>query len=158
MLRVMRLTAIAAVAIGIVTVTAPGADASGGKPTQERGRVVETFADDFLHDLCGIDTTTTMTQHFNVTTFPDGSQLVHETRTFVSADPRVPIEKGAGTSHWSPDGIQTVTGTPIHLISDHGTVLIDAGRVTFADELDVRGPHPSLFVPSLAPYYCPWLD
>jgi hypothetical protein len=158
MSHVTRLTAIAALTIGIVAVTAPEAGASGGKPTQERGRVVETFADDFLHDLCGIDTTTTMTQHFNVTTFPDGSQLVHETRTFVSADPRVPIEKGAGTSHWTPDGVQTVTGTPIHLISDHGTVLLDAGRVTFADELDVRGPHPSLFVPSLAPYYCPWLN
>src|SRR3954447_2460178 len=155
---VARLAATAALAIGIVAVTAPEAGASGGKPTQEQGRVVETFVDDFLHDLCGIDTTTTMTQHFHVTTFPDGSQLVHETRTFVSADPRVPIEKGAGTSHWTADGIQTVTGTPIHLISDHGTVLLDAGRVTFGDELDVRGPHPSLFVPSLAPYYCPWLN
>lgn len=154
----MRLTAIVALATGILAVTAPEAGASGGRPTQEQGRVVETFADDLLLDLCGIDTTTTMTQHFHVTTFPDGSQLVHETRTFVSADPRVPIEKGAGTSHWTADGIQTVTGTPIHLISDQGTVLLDAGRVTFADELDVRGPHPSLFVPSLAPYYCPWLN
>jgi hypothetical protein len=152
-----RVAAIAALAIGIVAIKAPAASASGGKPTQERGRTVETFVDDFLHDLCGIDTTTTMTQHFHVTTFSDGSQLVHVTRTFVSADSRVPIEKGAGTSHWTPDGIQTVTGTPIHLISDHGTVLLDAGRVTFADELDVRGPHPSLIVPSLAPYYCPWL-
>ena len=158
MSNVMRLTAIAALSIGVVAVLAPEAGARGGRPTQEQGRVVETFADDFLHDLCGIDTTTTMTQHFHVTTFPDGSQLVHETRTFVTADPRVPIEKGAGTSHWTPDGVQTVTGTPIHLISDQGTVLLDAGRVTFADELDVRGPHPSLIVSSLAPYYCPWLN
>jgi hypothetical protein len=154
---VTRLTAVIALALGIMAVAAPAASARGGKPTQEQGRTVQTFADDFLHDLCGIDTTTTMTQHFHVTTFPDGSQLVHETRTFVSADPRVPIEKGAGTSHWTADGIQTVTGTPIHLISRRGTVLLDAGQVTFADELDVRGPHPSLFVPSLAPYYCPWL-
>jgi hypothetical protein len=158
MSHVRRLTAIAALAIGIVAVSAVHAGASGGKPTHEQGRTVETFADTFLYDLCGIDTTTTMTQHFEVTTFPDGSRLVHETRTFVSADPRVPMEKGAGTSHWTAGGIQTVTGTPIHLISDHGTVLIDAGRVTFADELSVRGPHPSLFVPSLAPYYCPWLN
>ena len=143
--------------MGILAPAAAPAGAANGKPTHERGRTVETFADDFLHDLCGIDTTTTMTQHFQTTTFPDGSQLVHVTRTFVSADPRVPIEKGAGTSHYAADGTQTVTGTPIHLISDHGTVLIDAGRITFADELDIRGPHPSLFVPSLAPYYCPWL-
>lgn len=155
---VTRFMAVAALVIGIVAVMAPQAGASGGKPRHEQGRTVETFVDDFLHDLCGINTTTTLTQHFQVTTFPDGAQLVHVTRTFVSADPRVPIEKGAGTSHWTPDGIQTVTGTPIHLISDHGTVLLDAGRITFADELDVRGPHPSLFVPSLAPYYCPWLN
>jgi hypothetical protein len=148
----------AAAMLGMVFGTAPAADAAHGTPTHERGRSVETFADDFLHDLCGINVTTTLTQHFQTTTFPDGSQLVHVTRTFVSSDPRVPIEKGAGTSRYDADGTQTVTGTPIHLISDHGTVLIDAGRVTFADELDVRGPHPSLFVPSLAPYYCPWLS
>jgi hypothetical protein len=77
----------------------------------------------------------------------------------VSADPRIPIEKGAGTTHRDADGVETVTGTPIHLIGGagrHGTVLRDAGRVTFANELDIRGPHPSLAAPSLAPYYCPW--
>ncbi len=63
--------------------------------------------------------------------------------------------EGSGTSFYDADGIQTVAGTPIHLISRHGTVLIDAGLVTFADELDVRGPLPSLFVPDLAPYDCP---
>ncbi|MFN2561137.1 MAG: hypothetical protein ABR571_07580 [Jatrophihabitans sp.] len=53
--------------------------------------------------------------------------------------------------------MQTVKGTAIHLISrtGRGTILLDAGQVTFADELLVHGPHPSLSVPSLAPYYCP---
>ena len=89
-------------------------------------------------------------------TFPDGSQQVHVTRTFVSDDPRLPIEKGAGTTFIDANGVRTVIGTPIHLIGPNGgTRLIDAGLVTFGNELVVRGPHPSLFVPDLAPYYCP---
>lgn len=144
-----------ALAIALITATDSPAYATGGRPEHESGREVTTFDDDFVFDLCGITTTTTLTQQFHVTTFPDGSELVHVTRTYVSADPRIPIEKGAGTTHRDADGVETVTGTPIHLIGAHGTVLLDAGRVTFADELDVRGPHPSLSVPSLAPYYCP---
>jgi hypothetical protein len=68
---VTRSAAITAMMIAIVGFAAPSAVASGGKPTHEQDRAVVTFADDFLHDLCGIDTTTTMTQHFEVTTFPD---------------------------------------------------------------------------------------
>jgi hypothetical protein len=129
---------------------------AGGKPLIERGSSVDVFADDFIFDLCGIETTTTLTQRFEVKTFPDGSQQVHVTRTYVSDDPRLPIEKGAGTTFIDADGIRTVIGTPIHLIGpEGGTRLIDAGLVTFGTELDVRGPHPSLFVPDLAPYYCP---
>lgn len=132
------------------------AEGAGGKPVIERGSFVERFADDFIFELCGIETTTTLTQRFRVTTFPDGSQQVHVTRTFVSDDPRIPIEKGAGTSFIDANGVRTVVGTPIHLIGpDGGTRLLDAGLVTFGNELDVRGPHPSLFVPDLAPYYCP---
>ena len=143
------------VTYGVAASATPAYAATGAAPTHERGSSVEVFADDLILDLCGIETTTTLTQRFETTTFPDGSQQVHVTRTYVSADPRIPIEKGAGTSFYTADGIQTVKGTPIHLISDRGTILIDAGQVTFGDELDVRGPHPSLFVPSLAPYYCP---
>ena len=146
-------TALAIVAAATAAAPAQGAS---GKPVIERGSSVDVFADDFILDLCGIATTTTLTQRFEVKTFPDGSQQVHVTRTFVSDDSRLPIEKGDGTSFIDAHGIQTVTGTPIHLIGpDGGTRLIDAGRVTFANELDVRGPHPSLFVPDLAPYYCP---
>jgi hypothetical protein len=132
------------------------AEGAGGKPVIERGSFVESFADDFIFELCGIETTTTLTQRFVVTTFPDGSQQIHVTRTFVSDDPRLPIEKGAGSAFIDANGVRTVVGTPIHLIGpDGGTRLIDAGLVTFGNELDVRGPHPSLFVPDLAPYYCP---
>lgn len=74
--------------------------------------------------------------------------------TYVSSDPRIPVEKG-GTDHMTAEGVRTVTGTPIHLIGPHGTTLLDAARISFGDELDVRGPHPSLSVPSLAAYYCP---
>jgi hypothetical protein len=114
-----------------------GRVAAGAGPSEEWGR----FA---IYGFC------------EVTTFPDGSQQVHITRTFVSDDPRIPIEKGAGTTFIDANGVRTVVGTPIHLIGPNGgTRLIDAGLVTFGDELEVRGPHPSLFVPDLAPYYCP---
>ena len=145
----------AASAVAFPAAAAP-AQGARGKPVIERDRFVEVFPDDFIFDLCGIETTTTLTQHDEVKTFPDGSQQVHVTRTFVSDDPRLPIEKAGATTHIDADGVRTVTGTPIHLIGpDGGTRLIDAGRVTFGNELDVRGPHPSLFVPDLAPYYCP---
>jgi hypothetical protein len=149
------IAAIAAVVAMSLGVPVAHAAAAGGRPVIERGSSVETFADEFILDLCGIETTTTLTQHFVGQTFPDGSQQVHVTRTFVSEDPRIPVEKGSGTSFYDAAGVQTVAGTPIHLIGSRGTVLIDAGLVTFADELNVRGPHPSLFVSDLAPYYCP---
>jgi hypothetical protein len=143
-------------AFALLTVTAVPADASGGKPTITKGASVETFDDDLILDLCGITTTTTLTQHFVVKDFPDGSRQVHVTRTYHSADPRLPIEKGAGTTFFSPTGVRRVTGTPIHLIGPTGgTRLLDAGQVTFADELQIHGPHPSRSAPSLAPYYCP---
>jgi hypothetical protein len=146
----------AASALAVTSGFATAAHGARGKPVIERASFVDVFPDDFILDLCGIETTTKLTQRDEVKTFPDGSQQVHVTRTFVSDDPRLPVEKGAGTTFITPDGVPTVTGTPIHLIGpDGGTRLIDAGRVTFGTELDVRGPHPSLFVPDLAPYYCP---
>ena len=139
---------------GLFAGVSPAA-AARGKPTIVRESSVEVFADDLILDLCGIETTTTLTQHFVLQIFPDGSEQLHVSRRFVSDDPRIPIEKGAGTSFSDANGVRTVVGTPIHLIGPRGTRLIDAGLVTFADELDVRGPHPSLFAPSLAPFYCP---
>jgi hypothetical protein len=84
------------------------AEGAGGKPVIERGSFVEPFADDFIFEACGIETTTTLTQRFEVTTFPDGSQQIHVTRTFVSDDPRIPIEKGGRNGihrrQWRADG------------------------------------------------------
>jgi hypothetical protein len=146
----------AAAALAVTGGSATAAHGARGKPVAERDSFVDAFPDDFILDLCNIETTTTLTQRDEVTTFPDGSQQVHVTRTFISDDPRLPVEKGAGTTFITPDGTRTVTGTPIHLIGpDGGTRLLDAGQVTFGTELDVRGPHPSLFAPDLAPYYCP---
>ena len=48
-------------------------------------------------------------------------------------------------------------GTPIHLFGEHGTTVIDAGRVMFdadGNVTAVNGPHPSLDA-DLAEYYCP---
>lgn len=143
-------------ALALLTGVAVAGPALAGAPYRDGGRFTETFADDFILDLCGIETMTTLTQVWSVKEFSDGSVMVHVTRTFVPDDPRIPIEKGAGTSFYAPDGTQTVVGKPIQLFSpDGGVRLLDAGLVTFADELIVRGPHPFLDVEDLAPLYCP---
>jgi hypothetical protein len=125
-------------------------------PVVERGTIRETFFDDFLFDICGIETMTTMVEHWTLKTFPDGSQQFHTSRRFTPADPRLPIEKGAGMGFFTADGVQTVVGKPLQLISQQGggVTVLDAGRVTFGDEIDVRGPHPSLAM-DLADLYCP---
>ena len=92
--------------------------------------------------------------------YADGSEVVHVVRTFVSEDPRLPVEKGAGTTFIAPDGTRRVVGKPIHLIGpDGGVRLLDAGWVEFDPDgniSDVRGPHSSLDV-DLRDYYCPQL-
>ncbi len=133
-----------------------GVGATG--PVVTRGGVVDTFDDDFILDLCGITTQTTVTERWTLKQYPDGSETFHDVRTFVSVDPRIPVEKGAATSFWTPDGSRRVVGKPIQLIGpDGGVQLLDAGWVAFdraGDVSDVRGPHPSLDV-DLAEYYCP---
>jgi hypothetical protein len=53
--------------------------------------------------------------------WPDGSQSLHVVRSFIPDDPRLPIELGAGTAYYAPDGNQTrSTGAPIHLIGPDG--------------------------------------
>jgi hypothetical protein len=143
-----------AVALSTATVT----PAAAAPPVTERGSFVETAEDEFILELCGIQTQTTWTQHWSVTEFADGSQIVHVVRTFVPDDPRLPVEKGAGTTFIAPDGTRRVVGTPLHLFDpDGGVRLLDAGWVEFdpdGDLSDVRGPHPSLDV-DLHDYYCP---
>ena len=123
-----------------------------------RDSYTDRFQDDFIMDLCGIETWTTVTERWSLKTYEDGSQVFHVVRTFVPDDPRIPIEKGAGTSFFGADGSKTVIGTPIHLFAPGGgTTVIDAGRVVFDAEGNlaaVNGPHPSLDA-DLAEYYCP---
>jgi hypothetical protein len=136
---------------------APGASAEG--PTIERGSFEERFFDEFILELCGIETFTTLTQTFTVKTFPDGSEQVHVVRLYVPDDPRIPIERGAATAFVAPDGTRTVIGMPLQLFdADGGIRLLDAGFVEFGDELIIHGRHEVLvFDPDvdLAPYYCP---
>jgi hypothetical protein len=125
-------------------------------PTIEQGTTHETYFDDFIHDLCGISTMTTVTEHWTLKTFPDGSQQFHTTRTFVPDDPRIPIEKGAGMGFFTPEGVKTVVGKPLQLFdqSGGGVLILDAGRVTFGDAIDARGHHPTLDMDP-ADLYCP---
>lgn len=126
-------------------------------PKIERGSFTETFADDFLFDLCGIRTQTTLTQRWSVKTSANGSESVHVVRTFVPADRRLPVEKAAGVTFVAPDGSRRVVGKPIQLIGPRGVRLLDAGWVAFDADgsvSTVRGPHPSLDA-NLADFYCP---
>ena len=116
-----------------------------------------TFAHDFLFDLCGIRTQTTLTQRWSVKTSANGSESVHVVRTFVPADRRLPVEKAAGVTFVAPDGSRRVVGKPIQLIGPRGVRLLDAGWVAFDADgsvSTVRGPHPSLDA-NLADFYCP---
>jgi hypothetical protein len=146
-------TLVAAALLGL-----SAAPAAAERPDVVRDSYVDRFQDDFIADLCGIETWTTVTERWSSTKFADGSEIFHVVRTFVPDDPRIPIEKGAATSFFGADGSQTVVGTPIHLFGpDGGTTLIDSGRALFDTEgnlTSVNGPHPSLDA-DLAEYYCP---
>ncbi len=154
MTRILRLISIGALALGILATSASAAMAA--KPATERsGRTVDTFADDFIFDLCGIETMTTITEHWTLTTYADGSQRLRVSRKFVPADRRIPIEYGAGMAFWDANGIKTVHGSPLRLqLRGQGIILLDAGLAIFGDDLTIRGPHPSLEA-DLAEYYCP---
>ena len=154
MYRFTTCTALAAAALVVL----PAAPASAGRPVIERASYTDRFEDDLILDLCGIETWTTVTERWSSKKFPDGSEIFHVVRTFVPDDPRIPIEKGAATSFFAPDGSRTTVGTPIHLMDQSGgTMLIDAGRVLFDSDgnlASVNGPHPALDA-DLAEYYCP---
>lgn len=118
----------------------------------------DTYDDEFILDLCGITTKTTVTERWSLETYPDGSQVFHDVRTYQPADPRIPVEKGAATGFYAADGSWRVVGKPIQLFApDGGVLLLDAGWISFdasGDVSTVRGPHPSKEV-DLTDYYCP---
>ncbi len=143
---------------GLVVSAMSAVSVQAAGPEIERDGYTDRFHDDFILELCGIDTWTTVTERWSSKVYPDGSEIFHVVRTFVPDDPRIPIEKGAATAFFAPDGSRTVVGKPLQLFKpDGGVLLVDAGWVKFdaAGELvSVRGPHPSLDV-DLADYYCP---
>ncbi len=143
-------------AVGLATV--PATAASAAAPVTERGSFVETFDDEFILELCGIVTRTTLTQRWSATVYPDGSEIVHVVRTFVPEDPRVPVEKGAGTTFIAPDGTRRVVGKPVQLFDpDGGVRLLATGWVEFDPDGDIsraRGAHSPL-PEDLSEYYCP---
>jgi hypothetical protein len=115
--------------------------------------------DDFFVDLCGITTSTTVKEVDTLKTWPDGSQTFHVERSFVPNDPRLPIERGAATAYFAPDGTMTrITGKPIQLIDRHGGVrALDAGLYVLGGPTAVHHGHLDVGIdnPDLAPLYCP---
>ena len=142
--------------LAIVSLVVSATGALAAPPVHEHsGRYVDRYADDYILDLCGIETMTTVTERWTLTTYPDGTERFRVSRTFVSDDPRLPIERGAGMTTFLPDGTKVVHGSPIRLQRrGEGIILLDAGLAIFGDDLTVRGPHPSLGA-DLADYYCP---
>ena len=142
--------------LAIATLAAGASGALAAKPeTEHSGQFRETFFDDFVYELCGIETMTTVTERWTLTTYADGSQRFTNSRKFVPEDTRIPIEYGAAMSTWDANGVQTVHGSPIRLqYRGGGIVLIDAGFVTLSDDPTVHGPHPSLDL-DLAELYGP---
>ncbi len=143
-----------AMALALSAISAGAALAA--PPTRTSDAYTDRFFDDFMYDLCGIETFTTLSERWTRTVFSDGSETLHVVRTFVPDDRRLPIEKAAGTSFFAPDGTQRVVGKPIHLISQQGggVLLLDAGWIELGEEGTVRGPHPSIDA-DLADFYCP---
>jgi hypothetical protein len=138
---------VVAVAALIALATAPTATAgTGGKPVVERDVVEETFFDDFILDICGVETNTTLRQRTTTKTWPDGSQTVHVNAEFVPDDPSIASERNAFTDVVAPDGTLTTKGLAIRLYrKGEGTIIRDAGWVRFLEDgLVVRGPHPFL--------------
>ena len=157
------MTRTASWALAIVTAlglaTAHATAASAAPPVRESGSFVDTFDDDFILELCGITTRTTLTQSWSSTVYSDGSEIVHVVRTFVPEDPRVPVEKGAGTTFIAPDGTRRVVGKPLQLFDpDGGIRLLATGWVEVDPNgtiSEARGAHSPLPEGDLSEYYCP---
>ena len=127
-------------------------------PERETDSYTDYFHDDFILEMCGVDTWTTVTERWTLKTWPDGSQTFHTRRTFVPDDPRIPIEKGAGTGRFAPDGSKTVTGKPLQLFDrDGGILLLGTGMGKFDPDGNVlvAHGHDEALQVDLAAYYCP---
>jgi hypothetical protein len=153
---------VAAVCIVQPTALAAGhsRSGSGAGPVVVHTEYSDVLApDDFFLDLCGIVTSTAVKEVDVLKTWPDGSQTFHVERSFVPSDPRLPIERGAGTAYFAPDGTMTaITGKPIQLIDRHGGVrALDAGLTVLGGSTAVHHGHLDVGIdnPNLASLYCP---
>ncbi len=152
--RIAALSLASALVLGVATGTA----AHAAEPVRISDAYTETFFDDFIFDLCGVETYTTVTERWTLKVYPDGSEIFHNVRTFVPDDPRIPIEKGAATSFNAPDGSRRVVGKPIQLFyPDGGVRFLATGWVEFDPAgtiTDSRGAHSPL-PEDLSEFYCP---
>lgn len=133
--------------VGVAAAAAKPGSGKGGKPTIQREVFEETFFDDFIFDVCGVETNTTQTQRTIIKTFPDGSETVHRRVEFVPDDPSIASERWARTDFFAPDGTQTIVGLAVRLYrkGGGGTIIRDAGWVRVSEDgLVIRGPHPFL--------------
>jgi hypothetical protein len=152
-----RSTLARAVAIAAVGSAILAGSVSAASPTV---RVSDSYTERFHDPLCGVDQMTTLTERWTWTEFADGSATLQVVRTFVPDDPRLPVEKGAGTNHISPDGTETVTGAPLVLFwpestGKHGVMVIAAGKAVFSEDgVTFRGDTPDLSDEALDRYYC----
>jgi hypothetical protein len=154
--RIVGLSIASALILGVAGATAT--QAAG--PVRISDAYTETFFDDFIFDLCGIETYTTVTERWTLKIFPDGSEVFHSVRTFLPDDSRIPIEKGAATSFNAPDGSRRVVGKPIQLFyPDGGVKTLDAGQAIFDEHgnlSDVHGRHDFIVASTAgADLYCP---
>jgi hypothetical protein len=153
--------------LAAATITPPAALSAGhstkgvaAAPVVEHSAYTDVLApDDFFVDLCGIVTSTTVKEVDILKTWPDGSQTFHVERSFVPSDPRLPIERGAGTAYFAPDGSLTaISGKPIQLLDRHGGVrALDAGLTVLGGPTAVHHGHLDVGLdnPNLASLYCP---
>jgi hypothetical protein len=142
------------------------ADGTGGAPVIERQHVVDyrLTPDEFFIDMCGIVTNTTVKEFDDLKTWPDGSQSFHAERSFIPDDPRLPIERGAGTSYFhsaDDEAPYRLDGKPIQLIAQRGggVTALDAGLTILGDPLVHHGHlsvGPSDDLEYLRQFYCPW--
>ena len=151
-----------ALSVGVLVAlpVGPAESAQASGPVIEQVHYTDYIvADDFFIDLCGIVTNTTVKETDILQTFPDGTQTFHTERSFIPDDPRLPIEKGAGTSWFAADHetILRIAGKPIQLFEpDGGIRALDAGLLIIGDP-NVSHGHVDVGKdnPDLAPFYCP---